>query len=189
MTNQRKTISSFVALMLLTPSVALADGGGPLLLIFNFLAFLYGSVLIILVEWWVYCKFAGIPRKEAFWASLHVNIGSTLVVGFGFPFLLGVISVIGGFLPGNAGNISLAVGTWIFENIKYPKLTIAMTIFWLVVTFVLTVYYEKRLLTVRLVKREIESKIDLMKLSWYANGLTYTGLVLAFIVGWYFEIT
>jgi len=172
--------------LLLSPSICWADGGGPLLLFINFFAFLYGSVLIVLIEWWVYCKFAKIPTREAFWASVHINIGSTLVVGFGFPFLLGIVTAIFGFIPGAVGTVSLAIGTWVYENVKYPKLTYSMTVIWLAVTFVLTVYYEKKLLVERLAKRGIQSEMDLQRLSWYANGITYLGLLITMIAVGYF---
>lgn len=173
--------------MLLAPSVAFADGGGPLLLIVNFLAFLYGSILIILIEWLLYTRLASVPRDLAFWDSLIVNVLSTLVVGFGFPLAIGLIGLFGSFIPWGFGDISMALGTWVYEGIKYPKLSMSMTAFWLVVTYFLTVRYETKILRKRWEKREFKGKMTPEKLNWICNSVTYLGLFIFFLAAWVFE--
>ncbi len=187
MKNKKWMFSSIIALVVLTPSIVFADGGGPLLLIFNFLAFLYGSILIILVEWFLYVRLAGVPRDLAFWDSLVTNILSTIVVGFGFPFAIGLVTWFGLFIPWGVGDVLLALGTWLYEGIKYPKLSIGMTGFWLLVTFFLTVRYETKILSKRWKKREFTGRITPEKLNWICNSITYAGLLIFFLVAWVFE--
>lgn len=188
MTRSNKIMSGILALMILLPSIAFADGGGPLLLIFNFLAFMYGSILIILVEWFLYTRLASVPRGLAFWDSLVANLLSTLVIGIGFPFVIGLISWIGLFIPSwGVGDVLLALGTWVYEGIKYPKLSMTMTAFWLVVTYFLTVWYEVKIIRKRWDKRGFTGKIDPVKLSWYCNSITYAGLFIFFLAAWVFE--
>ncbi len=187
MTSQKKVISVIGALTLLFPSAAFADGGGPLLLIFNFLAFLYGSILIILVEWFLYVRLAAVPRELAFFDALVTNILSTLVVGFGFPFVIGFIGYLGSVVSPEVGEVSMALGTWVYENMKYPKLSFSMTALWLIVTFFLTVRYEAKIIRNRWAGREFTGKIRPEKLSWYCNSITYAGLFIFFLVAWVFE--
>jgi hypothetical protein len=187
MKTQIKSISRVAALLLLIPSVAFADGGGPLLLIVNFLAFLYGSILIILVEWLLYVRLASVPKGPAFWDSLVTNLLSTVVVGFGFPFVIGLISWFGLFIPWGVGDILLALGTWVYEGIKYPKLSMSMTAFWLLVTYFLTVRYETKILRKRWEKRGFTGKMTPEKLNWICNSVTYAGLFIFFLAAWVFE--
>lgn len=187
MKTQKKIIFSIVALMLLTPSIALADGGGPLLLIFNFLAFLYGSILIILVEWLLYARLASVPRNLAFRDALITNVLSTIVVGFGFPFAIGLVTWLGLFIPWGVGDVLLALGTWVYEGIKYPKLSMSMTGFWLLVTFFLTVRYETKILRKRWENRGFTGRMTPEKLNWICNSITYAGLLIFFLAAWVFE--
>lgn len=170
--------------MLLFPSIAFADGGGPLLLIINFEAFLYGSIIIILVEWFLYMCLASVPREQAFWDSLIANVLSTLVVGFGFPLAIGLIGLLGSIIPWGVGDISMALGTWVFENSKYPKITTYMTAIWLVLTFFITVRYEAKILRKRWDSRGFTGKITPDRISWYCNSVTYAGLFTFFLFAW-----
>ncbi len=185
--NNIKTILGIIVLTILFPSLVFADGGGPLLLIFNFLAFLYGSILIILVEWFLYVRLASVPRDLAFFDSLVANVLSTIVVGFGFPFAIGFIGYLGSVVSTEVGDVSMALGTWVYGNMKYPKLSMSMTAFWLSVTFYLTVRYEAKVTCNRWNGRGFTGKISPEKLSWYCNSITYAGLFIFFLVAWVFE--
>jgi len=184
MTRHIKTTFNIAALMFLLPTASYADGGAPLLLIFNFVTFLYGSILIILVEWIIYILLASVPRGDAFWDAVVANLASTVFIGFGFPLAIGIIGAIGSNLPHGIGDISLVMGTWVYENIKHPKLTKAMTLFWMVVSFLLTVYFEAKILRKRWNERGFTGKISVNKLSWYSNSVTYIGIFIYFLVGW-----
>lgn len=187
MKNKIKIIFGIIALTVLAPSLVFADGGGPLLLIFNFLAFLYGSILIILVEWFLYVRLASVPRDLAFFDALVANILSTLVVGFGFPLVIGFIGYLGSVVSPEVGEVTMALGTWVYENMKYPKLSFSMTALWLIVTYFLTVKYEAKIIRNRWCGREFSGKISPEKLSWYCNSITYAGLFIFFLVAWVFE--
>ncbi len=178
----------FIILASLSSNLVYADGGGPLLLIINFMYFLYGSVWILLSEWIVYRYKGNIPWKTAFWDVLIVNALSTIVIGLGFPFLIALLSGAFGFTGGrestDIGGLFLAIGTWIVgDNSPYPKVAITMTCVWLVVTFVLTVYFETWLLSKRWAKRGFVAPIKPLVLNWYANCLSYVGLLILLIIG------
>jgi len=184
--NNRKIILLLTGILLL-PTVARADGGAPLLLFFNSYAFLFGSVFIILIEWLIYLKIGAFPRQPAFWASLTVNIASTLLIGIVLPLILALITGLTADLSGH-GSLLATVGTWIAENNKYNGIVQYVTITWLLISFVLTVYFEARLLSRFCTERNISPRIELIKLSWYANGITYAILLLVFIGAFIFEL-
>jgi hypothetical protein len=188
MTRHITTIFNIAALMFLLPTVSYADGGAPLLLIFNFVTFLYGSVAIILAEWLIYIFLASVPRGDAFWDAVVANLASTVLIGFGFPLAIGIVGYLGSSLPYGIGDIFLVVGTWVYENIKHPKLTKAMTLFWMAVTFLLTVLFEARILRKRWNERGFTGTISVNKLSWYSNGVTYIGIFIYFLVGWFTKL-
>jgi hypothetical protein len=185
----RICITTFI---LLLPIAAFADGGGPLLLIFNFMAFLYGSIIIILVEWFLYCLLASVPRKDAFWDSLIANVLSTLIIGFGLPLVIAALTMLVDvpalkkLIPPGINHVLLSIGTWVYEGMRYPKLTDTMTAFWLAVTFFLTVWLEAKILSKSWSRRGFVGKINPVKLSWYSNSITYAGLFIFFLM-WVFE--
>src|ERR1039457_6460572 len=106
-------------------------GGGPLLLFFTLLAFFYGSILFFVIKWFLYSRLASVTSGIALKDSLIVHAFSTIVVGFGFTSLVCLVTDIGHFLPSGAGDILLAVGTWVNDGKKYHKLIVVMTAFWL----------------------------------------------------------
>jgi hypothetical protein len=167
---------------LLIPEIALADGGGPLLLIINGMAFHYGGILIIATEWFIYFQWAKIPKYEAFWDALLVNLISTLLVGFGVPLLIALISVgVGAILPNTINSYALALGTWVWEGLPFPKVMWASTIFWWIITFILTVIVERKTLERRWISRNYKPVISARNLSWRSNGLTYFGLLIVIV--------
>jgi len=181
-------VATLAILVLLTPVAALADGGGPLLLLLNGPAFFYGSILIVVAEWGVYYWQARIPAAEAFMDALVVNSLSTVVIGFLFPMAIAAIGMVGTLLPGRVGQLFLAVGTWIYSGSAYPRLAIGLTLMWFLISFLLTVAFETRLLSRRWASRGVAPCISARRLSWRSNVLTYTGLavvVLSTIRSWF----
>ena len=174
-----------LALPFLLPGPASANAGGPLLLIFNGMAFLYGSILIVLIEWGFYAWKARIPSKDALRDAFVVNLYSTVVVGLLFPLTIGTVSGVGMRLSGEAeaGHLFAAAGTWIYEGLKHPRLTFGFTLFWLAVTFVLTVFFEAWVAARRWRKRGVEPPVSARRLSWLCNSATYAGLFLVFLFG------
>lgn len=170
------------AFCILTPCTARADGGGPLLLIINGLAFIYGGILIVLVEWLIYVRYARIEKKRALWDSLIVNAVSAVTVGFGLPLAVAAVSGLAGVaLPRTIGSYAAALGTWIYEGVSFPRLTFASTAFWWVVTFFLTVYVEKLVLQKLWRRRQFSPAISASALSWKSNLVTYSGLLIVII--------
>ncbi len=172
-----RTARLAVLLLLLFPTAALANAGAPLLLVVNGLVFLYGMVLIVLAEWGLYVRLAKLPAREAFWDALTANLVSTVVIGFGFPLLIAALGMWGESLPKPAGQILLAAGTWVFDRIRYPRLTFLFTAFWLCVTYVLTVYCEAWFLSRRWRARGVTPPISPLALNWRSNTITYLGLL------------
>ena len=167
---------------LLVPSIAYADGGGPLLLIMNGITFLYGGILIVIVEWLIYIYWAKIPKLPAFWDALIANIASTLLVGFGLPLLIAAVSAAASFaLPPALGDYALALGTWVYEGAHFPKLIMASIYFWYFVTFFLTVFVETIALKKLWKERQYEAVKSACSLSWISNAVTYFGLLIYLI--------
>ena len=160
---------------LLFPMVAYANGG-PLLLIVNGWAFLYGSVIIVLAEWGMYYWFAKVPPKEAFIDALLINLFSTVVFGLAFPVFIAAAGSVGSMLPGISGHIFSAIGTWLYDTMKYPGLAFGFTLFWLIVMFLLTVRFEAAVLAKRWKARSASFSLSPSALSWRANSLTYGAL-------------
>jgi len=100
------------------------------------------------------------------------------VVGLGFPFVLAVIGGVGSFLPEPLGPYFFLLGTWVFDRVPYDikLLPYVMTVGF-VVTYFLTVHFEAWCLSKYWSKKKIESAITAKKMSWYANSLSYMGLI------------
>jgi len=172
------------AFLLLVSSSARADGGGPLLLIINGMAFAFGFVAIVAVEWVLLVTWTSLPTRAAFIDSAFVNTVSTAIVGFGVPILVAVVSALVSMpFPDPVMSFALALGTWVFDNMKFPKVMYASLIFWWIVTFVLTVKLEAWLLERRWRKREFISPMPPGRVSLRINTVTYVGLF--FVVGAY----
>lgn len=168
----------FIAVVICLPVTAYADGGGPLLLIINGLAFLYGGIIIVLVEWLIYILWAKIPKRDAFFDALTANLISTVLIGFGVPFLVAALSFgVGAILPTTISAYALALGTWAYEGVIFPNVMFASTFFWWVVTFFLTVYVEKKVLQHRWKSRQFVAAKSARSLSWVSNTITYLGLL------------
>lgn len=170
-------------ILLLLPAAAYADGGGPLLLIINGMTFLYGGIVIIGVEWLIYVHWAKIPKYDAYKDALIANLISTGLVGFGLPLSIAAIS--GGLsvaLPNTIGSYAMAMGTWVYDGMPFPKVMWTSTIFWWVATFFLTVHVEKRVLIKRWKARNYEAAMSARAVSWISNAITYLGLLI-FLAG------
>ena len=166
-------------IIILLPSTAYANGGGPLLLFLNAGIFIVGQVWIIGAETYVYMNKAKLSRKESLFQVVGVNLISTIVVGLGFPFMLAVIGGIGSFLPEPVGPYFFLLGTWVVDKVPYDieLLPYVMGIGFLV-TYFLTVYFEAWCLETYWNRRKIETAITAKNLSWYANTFSYIGLII-----------
>ena len=179
-------ISIFLTIaFLLFPKTTYADGGGPLLLIINGMTFIYGGIVIIGVEWLIYVRWAKIPKSAAFVDALITNLVSTAVIGFGVPLFIAAISgALSAVLPETIGSYAMAMGTWVYDGLPFPKVMWTSTIFWWITTFFLTIYVEKRVLMKRWKSRNYEAAWSARVLSWRSNAITYLGLFMI-IVGFF----
>lgn len=175
-------------MLLLFAANAEANGGGPLLLIFNVMAFAIGSLAIIAVEAAVYRIMAKLEAWQAIKDAFFVNLWSTLIIGFGFPFVISFLSGVAGEIHAPLADYALAVGTWVFDGIKHPKVTIVFVYVWLVVAFFLTVLLESFLLSKRWSKREQQSPVTATRINWIGNAITYFLLILAFTLAFGLEM-
>ncbi len=142
-----------LVVMLMIPGAALANGGGPLLLYWNFFAFVFGSVLIVLIEAYVYGSKGEISKMNALKDSFIANVWSTVLIGIGVPLVVAAITgILSEALPSQQGYY-LAIGTWLFERVQYPEWSVAFMCFWLVVSYLLTIQLEHYVLYKRWVKR------------------------------------
>ena len=80
----------FILLLLACfPTIAYANGGGPLLLFISGSAFIFGQVWILFIETLLLKKVSGLSIKTTFKHVFLANLVSTLIVGLGFPFFAG----------------------------------------------------------------------------------------------------
>jgi hypothetical protein len=167
-----------ICLIILLPAKAYANGGGPLLLILNAYIFVVGQVWIAGSETYVYKRNANLSLKESLKEVVLINLISTVVVGLGFPFILAVIGGIGSFLPEPIGPLFFLLGTWIVDKVPYDinLLPYVMAVGF-VATYFLTVFFESWCLNKYWKRKKIETTITAKKLSWYANSVSYGGLV------------
>ena len=175
--------------VLLFPSVAWANAGAPLLLIVNFMAFVYGSVLIVAAETLIYKVLTKDSWKSALYAIFGVNLLSTIVIGLGIPLVIGLVTALLGFLLvlfwQDAADVAMFVlGTWIYDGSPYigeSYVTYIATGLWLFVLYILTVYFEAYLIRKLWRKRSFKSPVGALKLNIVTNSVTYAGLATFFI--------
>lgn len=164
---------------------AYANGGGPLLLIVNFMLFTYGQVWILGIETLLFQKvFRGAKFTVVLkWVFLG-NLASTLIGALLVPL---VWAAIFGFL-GNSlwenevGKVLFALGTWIAgDNSPHPKLAMAASIVGFVVAYFITVYVERKVFVHAMNKGELPAKDDLLKYCYGVNAVSYAGLIGLFL--------
>jgi len=177
-----KKILYFALIFIFLPAVCFADGGGPILLIFNTYAFIVGQIWILLTEFlYLYrmLKPINLKKKEIFKITFIINILSTLVGALLFPFLLALVTLPGVFyMQTKWGGLLMALGTWIAgDHSPYPEVAIGATILGLIVTYGLTVYIEYKYLKKLFIKKQIEFQGKLLKHCFIFNIISYSGLV------------
>jgi hypothetical protein len=167
-------------LILFLPSNAYANGGGPILLYINFIAFVLGQVWILSAETFMYCKMLKIKPALAFVQVFKVNFVSTILVGLGLPLLLALITAFAMELPSPVGGVMSAFGTWIYDSAPYIDYIWYITAAWFVVTLYLTVICERWYIKKLWVKTNFTSPININTFMWQVHFVSYTGLILAF---------
>lgn len=178
-------IVSIVFIVLLCPGYVWASGGGPLLLIFNASVFIVGQLWVVSVELFIYRRFVESSSQEAFEDVLITNLLSTVAIAFGLSSMIAAAGLAGSLLPGNAGFLLSAIGTWVYENAKYGKFAVFMALLWFVVLSVVTVYFEAWIYKRRWRKRDFIPSVNPIKLCWYANAVSHIGLFVAVLIIWH----
>lgn len=171
-----------ILFFLLIPTVCFADGGGPILLIFNAYAFVIGQVWILLTEFIYLLKILmpdSLSKKEIFKITFVMNILSTLVGALLFPFLLALVTLPGVvYMHTKWGGLLMALGTWIAgDHSPYPQVAIGATVVGFIVTFILTVYIEHKYLKRLSLKKHIDLGTRLLKHCICFNIISYLGLI------------
>jgi len=179
-----KVLVGLALLLIATPTYA--DGGGPLLLIVNFMLFTYGQVWILSIETIAFRKvFINSRLIQIFKWVFFANLASTLLGALLAPLLWAAIF---GFLgkslwENEIGKILFAVGTLIAgDNSPHPKLAIGVTIIGFVVTYLLTVYIENWVFRRAIFKKSLPNAANLLKNCYVINGISYIGLIILFFV-------
>ncbi|OZB82629.1 MAG: hypothetical protein B7X28_03315 [Halothiobacillus sp. 13-55-253] len=172
--------------VLLVAQSAYADGGGPLLLLMNFMLFTYGQVWILLSETLVFKKvFPASPTSAVIKWVVLANLASTLVGALLAPLVwAAVFGLLGHSLWDNEiGKWLFAIGTWIAgDNSPHPNVAIGVSMVGFILTFFLTVYIEKRVYVKAISKNELPVAESLLSRCYLANGISYAGLVLLFLM-------
>ncbi len=169
-------------ILLLVPAICFADGGGPILLIFNAYAFIIGQFWIILTEFIYMCRLlkqSGLSKKEIIKITFIMNILSTAVGALLFPFLLALVTLPGVFyMQTKWGGLLMALGTWVAgDHSPYPEIAIGVTVVGLIITFLLTVYIEYKYLKKMFLKKQIEFGDKLLEHCIFFNIISYSGLI------------
>jgi hypothetical protein len=175
-------------LVALMPIPAFADGGGPLLLIFNGFLFTFGQAWILLAEFVYLAKRApAVPKgKLAKWV-LGANLVSTLGGAFLIPLLWGAVfgflSYVGPWRDSDFGGFLIAFGTWVAgDNSPYPQLAMFMSGLLFIATYFATVWIEYRLLLRWDSAKELTTH-NALRTVYTMNAISYAGLVILFICG------
>ncbi|ROR97871.1 hypothetical protein EDC56_3538 [Sinobacterium caligoides] len=172
-------------LFLIMPSIAYANGGGPLLLFISGSAFVLGQLWILFVETTLLKVVSEISLKSAFTQVFLANLISTVVVGLGFPLLLAVVTAFGMLLPEPYGDYSSAIGTWIYEGAPAFDYLGYISLLWLLVTFILTVFCERAFYSWYWRKSGYTPSFSLNKFIIQAHAASYVGLLVVVIVMWH----
>ena len=167
------------------PAVAYANGGGPLLLFISGSAFILGQVWILFIETLLLKKVSGLNVKTTFKHVFFANLVSTILIGLGFPFLLAVITAFGMALPQPYGGYASALGTWIYDSAPHMNYLGYISLAWLFVTFVLTVFCEKAFYKWYWRKIDFTPSFPINKFIWQAHAASYSGLLIIVVVMWH----
>jgi len=191
MKKARKMVWS--AAVLLPISAYAAGGGAPLLLLADFYLFSVGQIWMVGVKFFCLVRlWPERPRGEIFLWTLTVNLISTLLGAFLFPFLWAAFFGLAASIPGisehEISKILMAAGTWIDgDHSVYDGLATGISVFLFILIYFMTVRLEYRLLKHYASGRELRRPITLRHV-YRMNLFAYAGLVALFFagIGWKF---
>lgn len=190
----RRRLLAAGAVMAFLPSIALADGGGPIFILAGPVLFLVAQAWILAIEVLVLKRLITPLRwGEAAIDVLVANLRSYLLVGILLPIAttvggLALAGAVEGLLrwagsPAAGPASELIMGftgmvvdsRWIALALPYGVVT------WFVVTFFLSVRVESKSLQRRWQDRGFDSPVSPARASWIVNGASYAGLSIGII--------
>jgi len=175
-----------VALLLVAPTTARADGAAPGLLFFSIPLFTVGQVWIVLSEYWYLRRKLAAPGKLRLlrWVVgmnlISALVGAVLIPGL-WAAVLGLLGSFGPWKGAAARDAIFEMGMWPIG--KHAWLAITSSAVWFVVTYFVTVWIEYRLLRRWLGGEARPADHELLKLSYRANAISYVGLIT--LVAWF----
>lgn len=172
-----KTKLSLASAILALPMLASANGGGPLLVIFSLYIFIYGQVWILGTETYIFIKETGVKTAMAFKQVFFANLVSTLLIGIAFPLLLATITYAATSSPGPFGDILSAVGTWAYDSAPYGEFVFPITLVWIVVSFLMTMYCERKFYLWYWQRTNFSFDLPINKFILKMHLVSYAGLV------------
>ena len=172
-------------LMVCFPALAYANGGGPLLLYISGSVFIFGQIWILFIETLMFKQASGLNVKISFKHVLYANLVSTIIIGFGFPILLAVITAFAMGLPEPYGGYASALGTWIYDRAPNIKYLGYISMAWLFVTFILTVFCEKAFYKWYWRKSGFSPTFSLNQFIWQTHAASCSGLLIIVLVMWH----
>ncbi len=175
----------FFCFLALLPAMANANGGGPLLVFISGSAFIFGQVWILFAETAFLHRVSGLNVTISLKHVFFANLASTIIVGIGFPIFLATITGFAMMLPQPYGGYASAIGTWIYDSAPYIEYLGYISLVWLFITFVLTVYCEKAFYKWYWGKIGFLPIFSVNKFIWQAHGASYAGLLIIVLVMWH----
>lgn len=180
--------------MAFLPSIALADGGGPIFILAGPVLFLVAQVWILAIEVLVLkWQIAPLRWGEAAIDVLVANLWSYLRVGILLPIAIsvggialalavdGLLTWAGSPAAGPASELIMGF-TGMAANSKWIALALPYgVVTWFVVTFFLSVRVEAKALQRRWQDRGFVSPVSPVRASWIVNGASYAGLSIGII--------
>jgi hypothetical protein len=175
----------FIVLSLTTP--AFASIGIPLLLKLNFILFVLASIFVIVSEY-IYMKhvFNTVGRVKLLQWTFLMNLASTIVGAILFPLLIAFLAIWGPegpFTESYIGQLLFPMVTWIMgSDYPFKWLALVFTGIGYIVTFLLTVFIEFKVL-LRLSKSTLSMDASILKQHVYSlNGISYGGIIIIGII-------
>ena len=176
-------------LLALVPTMALANGGGPILLIVNGFLFTIGQIWIVLAEFFYLARRApNVPKWRLLKLVVGINVASTLGGALLLPLLwaavFAALSALGPWRDSTFGGVLIALGTWVVgDNSPFPWLALASSSVLFVGTYFATVWIEYRLMQRWSISNRLSLATDVLSLSYRMNALSYLGLIILFVLG------
>lgn len=170
---------------LIAPSCAWASGGGPILLLFNGSVFIIGQIWIIGIEYFIFRRLLDDSKMEIFKDIVSANLQSTIMLAFILPFVIALVGLAGSFVPGQLGDLSLAIGTWVHDKSAYGKLPVYLAFVWFITLYFLTVIFEASIYRRRWKKRGYSPKVSPLNICFCTNTVSHMGLLIAILAIWH----